>query len=100
MGPQKTEKSGCLDVASSSSLNLWILVEKKSPTYLGDRQWGWSLGGAVHLLARQLICDVEENFARRTALELVAHVVLLCLQEEFLHLLAVVDEDLSAHRKS
>ena len=62
----------------------------------GDGAWE----GAVLLLARQLICDVEENFARRTALDLVAHVVLLCLQEEFLHFLVVVDEDLSVHSKS
>ena len=100
VGPQKTEKSGCLDVASSSSLNLWILVEKKSPNVFweidnGDGAWE----GAVLLLARQLICDVEEIFARRTALDLVAHVVLLCSQEEFLHLLAVVDEDLFVHSK-
>ena len=96
MGPQKTEKSGCLDVASGSSLNLWILVEKKSPNVFGDGAWE----GAVLLLARQLISGVEEIFARRTALDLVAHIVLLCLQEEFLHLLAVVDEDLSVHSKS
>ena len=62
----------------------------------GDGAWE----GAVLLLARQLICDVEEIFASRTALDLVAHVVLLCLQEEFLHLLAVVAEDLSVHSKS
>ena len=62
----------------------------------GDGAWE----GAVLLLARQLICDVEEIFARRTALGLVAYVVLLCLQEEFLHLLAVVGEDLSVHSKS
>ena len=35
VGPQTTKKSGCLDVASSSSLNLWILVEKKSPNVFG-----------------------------------------------------------------
>ena len=56
----------------------------------GDGAWE----GAVFLLSRQLICDVEENLARRTALDLVAHVVLLCLQEEFLHIFALVDEDL------
>ena len=62
----------------------------------GDEAWE----GAVLFLARQLICDVEEIFAGRTALDLVAHVVLLCLQEEFHHLLAVVDKDLSVHSKS
>ena len=101
VGPQKTEKSGCPDVASSSSLNLWILAEKKISKRIweinsGDGAWE----GGVLLLAQQLICDVEEIFARRTALDLVAHVVLICLQEEFLHLLAVVDEDLSVHSKS
>ena len=30
-GPQKTEKSGYPDVALSSSLNLWVFAEKKSP---------------------------------------------------------------------
>ena len=34
VGPQKTEKSGCLDVACSS-LSLWILVEKKYPNISG-----------------------------------------------------------------
>ena len=62
----------------------------------GDGVWE----GAILLLARQLICDVEEIFARRTALDLIGHIILLCLQEEFLHLLAVVDEDLSVHSKS
>ena len=62
----------------------------------GDGAWE----GAALLLARQLICDVEELFARSTALSLVAHVVLLCLHEEFLHLLVVVGEDLSVHSKS
>ena len=42
--PQKTEKSGCLDVASSSSLNLWILVEKKSPNVFGRSIVGMELG--------------------------------------------------------
>ena len=62
----------------------------------GDRAWE----GAVLLLARQLFCDVEEIFARRTALDRVGHIVLLGLKEEFLHLLAVVGEDLSVHSKS
>ena len=62
----------------------------------GDGAWE----GAVLLLARQLICDVEEISASRTVLDLVAHVVLLCFKEEFLHFLAVVAEDLSVHSKS
>ena len=44
VGPQKTEKSGCLDVASSSSLNLWILVENKSPNVFGRSTVGMELG--------------------------------------------------------
>ena len=56
--------------------------------------------GAVLLLVRQVVCDVEEILAGRTALDLVGHIVLFCLQEEFLHLLAVVGEVLSVHSKS
>ena len=44
VGPQKSEKSGCLDVASSSSLNHWILVEKKSPNIFGRSTVGMELG--------------------------------------------------------
>ena len=43
VGPQKTEKSGGPDVASSSSLNLWILVEKKSPNVFGRSTVGMEL---------------------------------------------------------
>ena len=69
-----------LDLEERISKRIWEIDS-------GDGAWE----GAVLLLARQLICDVEEIFASRTALDIVAHVVLLCLQEEFLHLLAVVD---------
>ena len=62
----------------------------------GDGAWK----AAVLLLARQMVFDVEEILAGRTALDLVAHVILLCLQEEFLHFLAVVDKDLSVLSKS
>ena len=62
----------------------------------GDGAWQ----GAVLLLARQLVFGVEEILAGRTALDLIGHIVVVCLQEEVLHLLAVVDEDLSVHSKS
>ena len=62
----------------------------------GDGAWE----GAVLPLARQLVFDVEEILADRTALDLIGHIVVFCLQEEFLYFLAVVDEDLSVHGKS
>ena len=47
-----------------------------------------------------LLPDKWSVMWKRSALDVDGHIVVVCLQEEFLHLLAVVDEDLSAHGKS
>ena len=44
LGPQKTKKSGCPDVASSVSLSLWNFAEKKSPNVSGRSTVGMELG--------------------------------------------------------
>ena len=50
LGPQKTEKSGCPDIASGSSLNLWIFIVKKSPNVSGRSTVGMELGRVLSFL--------------------------------------------------
>ena len=90
LGPQKTDKSGCPDVASGSSLSLWVF---------GRLSVGMEPG-------RVLSFFLPDNWSvmwTRSLLEQllsIGHIVLFCLQEEFLRLLAVVGEDLPVHSKS
>ena len=89
-------KSGCPDVASCSSLKLWIFAEKKSPNVSERSTVGMELGKVLFFL----LPDKWSVMWKRSALDVDGHIVVVCLQEEVLYLLAVVDEDLSAHGKS
>ena len=72
-------KSGCPDVASCSSLKLWIFAEKKSPNVSRRSTVGMELGKVLFFL----LPDKWSVMWKRFALDVDGHIVVVCLQESF-----------------